>query len=100
MYLLQRVPVGRLFLRDQRQTAGILGGCQQYHRRTHEGLELAGIKNSEPAPGKSPDRKSTRLNSSHVKISYAVFCLKKKKKKTNQSSNTRSPAQTVLRNEH
>src|SRR5436309_5571506 len=30
----------------------------------------------------SRDRKSTRLNSSHVKISYAVFCLKKKKKKT------------------
>src|SRR5438067_9422307 len=28
-----------------------------------------------------PDRKSTRLNSSHVSISYAVFCLKKKKKK-------------------
>src|SRR5690606_39297055 len=27
------------------------------------------------------DRKSTRLNSSHVKISYAVFCLKKKKKR-------------------
>src|SRR5699024_11906476 len=27
------------------------------------------------------DRKSTRLNSSHVSISYAVFCLKKKKKK-------------------
>src|SRR5436309_10550907 len=30
---------------------------------------------------KNKDRKSTRLNSSHVKISYAVFCLKKKKKK-------------------
>src|SRR5690554_7759983 len=29
----------------------------------------------------TPDRKSTRLNSSHVRISYAVFCLKKKKKK-------------------
>src|SRR2546430_11509663 len=28
----------------------------------------------------SPDRKSTRLNSSHSQISYAVFCLKKKKK--------------------
>src|SRR5690606_41199163 len=28
------------------------------------------------------DRKSTRLNSSHVKISYAVFCLKKKKQKS------------------
>src|SRR5207302_8226366 len=31
------------------------------------------------------DRKSTRLNSSHVKISYAVFCLKKKKKKKNNN---------------
>src|SRR5437899_12887230 len=29
--------------------------------------------------GGSPDRKSTRLNSSHLGISYAVFCLKKKK---------------------
>src|SRR2546427_4584713 len=35
-----------------------------------------------PAPRvSSPDRKSTRLNSSHSQISYAVFCLKKKKKK-------------------
>src|SRR2546426_2154336 len=34
---------------------------------------------SSPTP--SPDRKSTRLNSSHLVISYAVFCLKKKKKK-------------------
>src|SRR5690349_21927399 len=31
------------------------------------------------------DRKSTRLNSSHVEISYAVFCLKKKKKKKNKT---------------
>src|SRR5690625_6968079 len=31
-----------------------------------------------------PDRKSTRLNSSHVAISYAVFCLKKKKKENKQ----------------
>src|SRR3989442_8866059 len=30
------------------------------------------------------DRKSTRLNSSHVRISYAVFCLKKKKKTSTQ----------------
>src|SRR5438876_3321213 len=30
-----------------------------------------------------PDRKSTRLNSSHPSISYAVFCLKKKKKNNN-----------------
>src|SRR5690554_7349966 len=33
----------------------------------------------------APDRKSTRLNSSHVRISYAVFCLKKKKKQTHHT---------------
>src|SRR5256886_6288467 len=32
-----------------------------------------------PVPAGAPDRKSTRLNSSHSQISYAVFCLKKKK---------------------
>src|SRR5438477_6132031 len=32
------------------------------------------------------DRKSTRLNSSHMSISYAVFCLKKKKKKSKYST--------------
>src|SRR3712207_9116193 len=34
----------------------------------------------DPALYADPDRKSTRLNSSHANISYAVFCLKKKKK--------------------
>src|SRR2546426_3316032 len=34
------------------------------------------------APIDASDRKSTRLNSSHLVISYAVFCLKKKKRKT------------------
>src|SRR5690554_7147326 len=36
------------------------------------------------------DRKSTRLNSSHVRISYAVFCLKKKKQKRCWFHNTRT----------
>src|SRR2546426_3543928 len=36
----------------------------------------------------SLDRKSTRLNSSHLVISYAVFCLKKKKKNKNNVANT------------
>src|SRR5689334_23982168 len=43
-------------------------------------------------PGRCPaerrDRKSTRLNSSHSSISYAVFCLKKKKKKQNNINAT------------
>src|SRR5690606_24536257 len=40
------------------------------------GCDRRGERNE---PGHLRDRKSTRLNSSHVKISYAVFCLKKKK---------------------
>src|SRR5438477_5887434 len=35
-------------------------------------------RRSRAAPGRATDRKSTRLNSSHMSISYAVFCLKKK----------------------
>src|SRR5436309_4515496 len=44
----------------------------------HEGA--ADARPDETAADQVRDRKSTRLNSSHVKISYAVFCLKKKKK--------------------
>src|SRR5690554_2574546 len=50
----------------------------QVHRKT---AELLGLKREEVmlVSAKQADRKSTRLNSSHVRISYAVFCLKKKK---------------------
>src|SRR6267378_5538673 len=44
-------------------------------------LTFCPLSQYSPAVGVSRDRKSTRLNSSHVEISYAVFCLKKKKKK-------------------
>src|SRR3989442_11154309 len=47
-----------------------------------DGVELRGAEGRhEPAnhANEDQDRKSTRLNSSHVRISYAVFCLKKKK---------------------
>src|SRR4051812_49804414 len=37
------------------------------------------------------DRKSTRLNSSHMSISYAVFCLKKKTSRSQSTTNTSSP---------
>src|SRR2546426_1553457 len=42
-------------------------------------LQLLGVRGER----RERDRKSTRLNSSHLVISYAVFCLKKKKKCTN-----------------
>src|SRR5438045_7150600 len=56
--------------------------------------EVEGVRDERPVPGpqigvRVPDRKSTRLNSSHLGISYAVFCLKKKKKgKKNTSDNS------------
>src|SRR6266496_5943527 len=47
-----------------------------------------------PLPRLRKDRKSTRLNSSHVEISYAVFCLKKKKKKKKQQSKKKKKKKT------
>src|SRR6266540_179284 len=47
-----------------------------------------------PHPRRRPrtreDRKSTRLNSSHITISYAVFCLKKKKKNKSENKNKKN----------
>src|SRR5436189_6345647 len=48
--------------------------CPVRGRRCHSSMDWE--------PGRHKDRKSTRLNSSHRCISYAVFCLKKKKKET------------------
>src|SRR5690606_40896755 len=51
-------------------------------QRFHDALGVVVFKRNEVIlthPRQLRDRKSTRLNSSHVKISYAVFCLKKKK---------------------
>src|SRR5207248_9288012 len=64
---------------DSRLLAGGFGLVKSVIRRAHQGagfdmLEAHGF-------GEKLDRKSTRLNSSHRTISYAVFCLKKKKKK-------------------
>src|SRR5437667_8823978 len=51
-------------------------------RRLGEDLDGRGADRQRPGAGdRRQDRKSTRLNSSHITISYAVFCLKKKKKK-------------------
>src|SRR5690606_35219661 len=60
------------------QTGGLDAGpvLHQSDERAHQSWSEGDTVES------SGDRKSTRLNSSHVKISYAVFCLKKKKKQT------------------
>src|SRR5438067_7951358 len=49
-------------------------------RHDHRPEQTSQKANHPPAATICGDRKSTRLNSSHVSISYAVFCLKKKKK--------------------
>src|SRR5438874_10044791 len=77
--MIRRPPRSTLLsLHDARSDLlGLLGGDRgaddagvvEQRRRDHRGTDV------------DQDRKSTRLNSSHVEISYAVFCLKKKKKK-------------------
>src|SRR5258708_9657533 len=49
----------------------------RYNRKVVEQAAIAGVL-TPAVTGDAPDRKSTRLNSSHQIISYAVFCLKKK----------------------
>src|SRR5690349_23540094 len=66
-----------------------VGGFVEVHTLVGEDVRVAGlcrcdeslILHDQLVQGALLDRKSTRLNSSHVEISYAVFCLKKKKKK-------------------
>src|SRR5690349_22694238 len=58
-------------------TAAVLGGIGNIYGAVVGGLVLGVVEAM--ATQYIPDRKSTRLNSSHVEISYAVFCLKKKK---------------------
>src|SRR5260221_10766740 len=57
------------------------GGTQQRKRSSSWVRCFATMCASRSDVGMSTDRKSTRLNSSHTVISYAVFCLKKKKNK-------------------
>src|SRR3712207_8765913 len=62
------------------------GGENRYDREERREEEHPEPETSESdavayVQGPDPDRKSTRLNSSHANISYAVFCLKKKKDK-------------------
>src|SRR3712207_7166707 len=68
---LQLVPVANPGI-DERLSGAVAavagGGFARFQRVVYTGIHL------------NEDRKSTRLNSSHANISYAVFCLKKKKK--------------------
>src|SRR5690349_22143298 len=60
-------------------------------RRAHgDAHQCRGRRGGRGGAARGRDRKSTRLNSSHVEISYAVFCLKKKKNKMNTTTSVRA----------
>src|SRR3712207_7481084 len=82
-------PYTTLFRSIPREIASPMDICARGSRRGRgpRDRHLVAGQRAEPPPPRSPtirrsaerDRKSTRLNSSHANISYAVFCLKKKK---------------------
>src|SRR5256885_7992892 len=84
--MIRRPPRSTLFpyttlfrsLQSPQHRGCVPGAVVGLHGAVRFGLELLAVQGQ-------TDRKSTRLNSSHLVISYAVFCLKKKKKKTNIS---------------
>src|SRR5947199_3451826 len=81
--MIRRPPRSTLFpyttlFRSPAATASRAGGTLRSPR------EPRGRPPLRPLAGPSQDRKSTRLNSSHLGISYAVFCLKKKKTQKNK----------------
>src|SRR5438132_7876460 len=86
-FMIRRPPRSTLFpyttLSDLTESAAAIASSQAIPR---------GLRTSSPASLRARtaaglDRKSTRLNSSHTVISYAVFCLKKKKKNDNAEAN-------------
>src|SRR5215813_14901039 len=81
-FLSRRSPVSFVFFFFFNDTAT----TEIYTLSLHDALPISHRTRSRPCiprrccARRTRDRKSTRLNSSHVRISYAVFCLKKKKK--------------------
>src|SRR3989442_3181932 len=67
-------------LRDPPVHAGVPEAARERGRHGRSADREGGFRRRHGVRRDPPDRKSTRLNSSHVRISYAVFCLKKKEK--------------------
>src|SRR5258708_16579219 len=74
----------------------IYGRAAPREGRGGPGAHRAGRGHRRAARNHGPDRKSTRLNSSHQIISYAVFCLKKKKTRTSQVLPSRTLDRGIL----
>src|SRR5258707_2787777 len=79
-------PYTTLFRSSRRTMPHSASWCARSHRCT----------STSDAPACAVDRKSTRLNSSHANISYAVFCLKKK----NKHKHMHQAGREVISDEH
>src|SRR2546422_1272218 len=74
-----------------------IGRCRPGHVAHVLGGEVPGERGPRACGSSGRDRKSTRLNSSHGYISYAVFCLKKKKKGDRAAGRRRHKADASAR---
>src|SRR3712207_8786389 len=82
----QRATAGKAAKNDQPTVAcGQDGGVWSKFLLGPVDVDGTEIKKAQASLNTQGDRKSTRLNSSHANISYAVFCLKKKKRATHCS---------------
>src|SRR5438034_3584399 len=101
--MLRRPPTSTLFpyttlfrsrqhTRTRARGARLVAPRRHSDRRTRGGETPLHLRQALYGDSSARDRKSTRLNSSHTVISYAVFCLKKKKKNPNPLLTTRTHA--------
>src|SRR5437773_6935012 len=81
------------------EVANLTGICAKHLHDLAKRHRLGFITRAAESLGNQGDRKSTRLNSSHITISYAAFCLKKKNYTTNRRrgvSRCTSPSRKAL----
>src|SRR5258707_8953754 len=86
--MIRRPPRSTLFpyttlFRSSTLSSSLTGGSGRTPAILPTYSDVPFFSNTRVESGEKADRKSTRLNSSHANISYAVFCLKKKKKRHN-----------------
>src|SRR5205807_10627967 len=102
-FMLRRPPRSTLFPYTTLFRSRTNSNPSPLSRRAATSLSIPKAQPNEPATpvahsyncDRSRDRKSTRLNSSHLVISYAVFCLKKKKKKITKQINIKKKKYTI-----
>src|SRR2546430_7298336 len=101
--MIRRPPRSTLFPYTTLFRSGSTAERADCHNPPSEAVRHAGGQPRDRPPATSLDRKSTRLNSSHSQISYAVFCLKKKKKQhitTYEQKTHTIMTQTTTTNHH